>query len=69
MKEKIQQKSAAKGEVTFQGEVLNLKGKKVLDRTSLVLERKGIRQIIEQSEDTGKTWTVTFDAIYVHPEK
>jgi hypothetical protein len=69
MKEKIQQKSPAKSEVTFQGEVLNLKGKKVLDRTSLVLEQDRVRQIIEQSEDAGKTWTVTFDAIYVHPEK
>lgn len=68
MKEKIQQKTPAKGEVTFQGEVLNMKGKKVLDRTSLVLEKNGVRQIIEQSEDAGKTWTVTFDAIYVHPE-
>ncbi|HSE39653.1 MAG TPA: hypothetical protein VLH08_02725 [Acidobacteriota bacterium] len=66
MKEKVQQKSPVIGEVTFQGEVLNRQGKKILDRTSLVKESNGVRQIIEQSEDAGKTWTVTFDAIYVH---
>jgi hypothetical protein len=69
MKEKTQQKTPAKGGVTFQGEVLRLNGKKVLDRTSLILEKNGVRQIIEQSEDAGKTWTVTFDAIYIHPDK
>lgn len=69
MKEKVQQKTPAKGEVTFQGEVLTLNGKKVLDRTSLVLEKNGVRQIIEQSEDAGKTWEVTFDASYIHPQK
>jgi hypothetical protein len=68
MKEKTQQPSSVKDEVTFQGEVLNSKGKKVLDRTRLSLQSKGVRQIIEQSEDAGKTWTVTFDAMYVHPQ-
>jgi hypothetical protein len=64
MKEKTQQPLSVKGEVTFQGEVFNGNGKKVLDRTRLVLQPNGVRQIIEQSEDVGKTWKVTFDAIY-----
>src|SRR5262245_21458670 len=67
MKEKTQQQSYVKDVVTFQGEVLNSKGKKVLDRTRLVAQPNGVRQIIEQSEDGGKTWQVTFDAIYKRP--
>jgi len=64
MKEKMEQPSSTKAEVTFQGEVFNANGKKVLDRTRLILQPNGVRQIIEQSEDVGKTWKVIFDAIY-----
>jgi hypothetical protein len=53
------------GSVRFQGELPRPTGAFVLDRTTLSPLRDGtVRQVIEQSVDGGKTWTVGFDAIY-----
>lgn len=51
--------------VRFQGEVRMPNGTQVLDRTTLTQLSDGrVRQHIEQSKDSGKTWESTFDAIY-----
>lgn len=49
------------GGVRFQGRV-----GKVLDRTTLrPLDAGRVSQLIEVSEDEGRTWRATFDAVYV----
>jgi hypothetical protein len=58
------------GSVLFQGRIMALSGKILLDRTSLYPIKNGndkerIRQVIEQSEDNGKTWKIVFDGRYV----
>jgi hypothetical protein len=67
MKEKAEVKEFPGPGVRFQGVVtLEDDTTKVLDRTTLTpLEKGRVRQVIEESHDGGKTWEVTFDAIYV----
>lgn len=66
MKEKAEVKDFPGPGVRFQGVVTLEDDTKVLDRTTLTpLEQGKVRQVIEESRDGGKTWEVTFDAIYV----
>ena len=52
--------------VRFQGAITTPKGI-VLDRTTLTPWRDGrVRQAIEWSKDSGKTWKTVFDAFYIH---
>ena len=53
------------GGVRFQGELRSADGAPYLDRTTLApLPAGRVRQTIEISADGGRTWTVTFDALY-----
>jgi len=51
--------------VRFQGTMVTPKGD-VIDRTTLTPWRDGrVRQTIEWSKDSGKTWKAVFDAFYI----
>lgn len=51
--------------VRFQGEISHPEHGRYLDRTTLTpLQDGSVRQLIEISTDGGKTWQVTFDAVY-----
>jgi hypothetical protein len=51
--------------VKFQGELTDPKGRRILDRTTLIPLTDGrVRQTIEWSRDRGKTWQTGFDAYY-----
>lgn len=64
VKEKMLVFANAQG-VRFQGKVQSRAGDMILDRTTLTPASDGsVRQLIEQSEDDGKTWIPVFDAIY-----
>lgn len=66
VKEKRAVASPAAGAVRFQGEVHMRNGNRVLDRTTLTpLPGGRVRQHIEASDDAGRTWKTTFDAIYI----
>lgn len=55
------------GSVRFAGELgtIDSSGTMLLDRTTLSPQADGtVRQVIENSRDGGRTWTVTFDAVY-----
>ena len=55
----------ADGGVRFQGTVTPMGGPPYLDRTTLrPLPDRTVRQIIDISRDTGRTWEVRFDAVY-----
>lgn len=63
-KEKSQVEAPA-GSLRFQGEMILPDGREYLDRTTLTPLGKGeVRQLIEYSADGGKTWQVSFDAVY-----
>jgi tetratricopeptide (TPR) repeat protein len=54
------------GAMHFEGEAIARNGTKTLQRVRLAREPDGrIRQTIETSTDSGKTWAVAFDAWYV----
>lgn len=64
VKEKHLVRQGPDGAVRFEGFVLTPQGRRA-DRTTLTPLPDGrVRQVIEQSADGGKTWTVGFDAIY-----
>ena len=53
------------GGTRFRGEIPLRDGRKILDQTTLTLFSDGtVHQLIEQSSDVGRTWKVTFDAVY-----
>jgi len=53
------------GGVRFQGAIAHADGTSHLDRTTLTpLPGGNVRQVIEISRDSGKTWQVTYDAEY-----
>jgi tetratricopeptide (TPR) repeat protein len=55
----------AHGAMRFEGEVALPGGGSVRDRTTLTPLPDGrVRQVIEQSRDGGRTWTVGFDGFY-----
>jgi len=55
----------ADGGVRFQGTVTPMGGPPYLDRTTLrPLPDRTVRQLIEISRDSGRTWEVRFDAVY-----
>lgn len=65
-KEKEMQPGAVEDGVRFQGTIQLKNGNRFLDRTTLTLQKYGhVRQLIETSRDGGKTWTPSFDAIYI----
>jgi tetratricopeptide (TPR) repeat protein len=69
LKEKLEVEAAEKGAVRFQGEIPQKGGGKILDRTTLTpLSGDRVRQVIERSDDGGKTWQVAYDAAYVRPK-
>ena len=54
------------GTVRFQGELIGPRGARLLDRTTLTRLPDGrVRQVIEISRDSGATWRLNFDGIYV----
>jgi hypothetical protein len=66
-KEKAQVAAPA-GAIRFQGELPRPAGGTVLDRTTLMrLPDGGVRQLIEQSPDGGKTWPASWEGIYSRP--
>ena len=66
LKEKVKVEEYPDGGVRFQGELPQPGGRSVLDRTTLTpLPGGRVRQVIEQSEDGGRTWRTGFDAVYV----
>jgi hypothetical protein len=66
VKEKAQVEDAPAGSVRFRGEIPLRDGRKLLDQTTLTPLPDGrVRQVIEQSNDGGKTWRTVYDAIYV----
>jgi hypothetical protein len=57
------------GGLRFEGSSRMLDGEERPDRTTLTREEDGrVRQRIETSRDGGRTWGVTFDAVYVPRE-
>ncbi len=53
------------GGIRFRGEIPLRGGRKIIDQTTLTPLADGtVHQVIEQSEDGGKTWKVGYDAIY-----
>jgi YD repeat-containing protein len=55
--------------VQFQGILVLESGKRIIDRTTLTLQPAGtVRQLMETSNDDGRTWTVAYDAIYRRSE-
>jgi hypothetical protein len=65
-KEKGEVAAPGPGAVRFQGEVTAPDGSTVLDRTTLTPAGEGrVRQLIEVSRDGGRTWSATFDGLYV----
>ena len=65
VKEKTLQTMDTAGTVRFQGLILLPGGSRYLDRTTLTRLASGeVRQVIETSNDEGRTWTIGFDAIY-----
>jgi hypothetical protein len=66
LKEKLLVARFEDGGVRFRGEIPRGDGNAYLDRTTLTPLPDGrVRQVIEVSQDGGKTWKVTFDAHYV----
>jgi len=54
------------GAMHFQGENINREGNKESSRMTFTpLPNGRVRQLIEQSKDGGKTWSVYFDGVYV----
>jgi len=69
MKEKRLVEELPGGAVRFQGEIPHIDGTSHLDRTTLTpLGKERVRQVIEISRDSGKTWETTFDAEYRRPK-
>jgi len=65
VKEKRLTERLGDGSVRFVGEIPVAGGGSYLDRTTLTpLEGGRVRQLIEVSTDDGRTWQVTFDAVY-----
>jgi hypothetical protein len=65
VKEKALQDSYTGQGVRFQGEILHHDGSSHLDRTTLIPTDGGrVRQAIEISRDSGKTWETVYDAEY-----
>ena len=65
VKEKLMIGGAPEGGVRFQGELQHPEAGIWLDRTTLTpLDDGSVRQVIEISNDNGKTWRATFDAVY-----
>jgi hypothetical protein len=57
-------------EMSFTGESFDPKGEKILQRMKFTPMPEGkVRQLLEQSKDNGKTWTVAYDGIYVKKKK
>ncbi|MDX6695900.1 MAG: hypothetical protein QOF02_3503 [Blastocatellia bacterium] len=53
------------GKMEFSGEALQANGAKLMQRlTFFNLSSERVRQLWEQSTDSGKTWTVAFDGMY-----
>jgi hypothetical protein len=53
------------GGVRFRGEIPLRDGRRILDQTTLTPLSDGtVHQVIEQSSDGGKTWDVSYNAIY-----
>jgi hypothetical protein len=51
--------------VRFEGKVMLGDGRELPDRTTLTRLPEGrVRQVIEYSKDGGKSWTISFDAVY-----
>jgi len=64
VKEKTLVERRPDGSVRFEGFAITA-GDRRADRTTLTPLADGrVRQVIEQSADGGKTWTVGFDAVY-----
>jgi tetratricopeptide (TPR) repeat protein len=69
LKEKLEVEAPEKGSVRFQGEIPMRDGRTIFDRTTLTpLPGDRVHQVIEQSQDGGKTWSVGYDAIYERPK-
>ena len=69
IKEKKMIEEIKDGGVRFQGEIPRPDGTSYLDRTTLTpLPGDRVRQVIEVSRDSGKTWQTTFDAEYRRPK-
>ncbi len=50
----------------FTGESLNAKGEKTIHRMTFTPMSEGrVRQLLEDSKDNGKTWSTSYDGIYV----
>jgi hypothetical protein len=68
-KEKIEQvEFTASGRIRFQGQYLAHEHERTItDRTTLTREKDGaVRQVIEISQDAGRTWRTIFDAVHRH---
>ena len=65
VKEKACIEVFSKGGMRFRGEIPVPDGRNILDQTTLTPLTDGtVHQVIEQSSDGGKTWRVSYDAIY-----
>lgn len=54
------------GAIRYEGEPYTLHGKKIITRlTFFNIDANTVRQLAEQSDDEGKTWTVGYDYKYV----
>jgi hypothetical protein len=54
------------GEMRFTGESLNPNGQKTIHRMTFTPMSGGrVRQFLEDSKDNGKTWTTSYDGIYM----
>ena len=54
------------GAIRYEGEPFTLKGKKIITRlTFFNVDANTVRQLSEQSDSDGKTWTINYDYKYV----
>lgn len=69
IKEKRQVERFDDGGIRFRGTITRADGSHYQDRTTLrPLEDGRVHQLIEVSEDSGRTWRATFDAYYERAE-
>jgi hypothetical protein len=58
------------GVMNFTGEGTSPTGEKTLHKMSFTPMPEGrVRQVLEDSKDNGKTWTVSYDGVYVKKKK
>jgi hypothetical protein len=63
--EKVELPGVDPRSVRFQGILVADSGTRMIERTTLTVERdETVRQVTEISKDDGRTWAVTYDAVY-----